>query len=361
MTAIDINSAKLWISLLFSPEVPKKKEKLELKIIGGSILALAGSAAFFSLRGAPILPLACVLTGFAALGISSFKKPSDYSPISIAKNIKSSVEKIKKQTAMRLITTSLVSVAIAVPIFYLLKNLSATPYDNFILSKADPNRIMATEIDNFQSISGLKQINGIAISDIERRARPGVLAHSGFLGASENLKDILQKDWKTVSALGTTHIEIANHLEAIFEKAWPINDHGYGPLIYDVAKLQNNTIGNGSRFQLLNAIRFDTCGYQENLFAKSAVDWFYDCFKKYGFHFKEDWRSNAYILPSDLWLKNIATGESMNIAYGTIDYIRKYGFYQGGEGTNGYRNDPIRLVSILTGNSYRSIANTIGQ
>jgi hypothetical protein len=43
---------------------------------------------------------------------------------------------------------------------------------------------------------------------------------------------------------------------------------------------------------------------------------------------------------------NRETGESIQVAFGVIEYIRRYGFY---EGSVAYRADPIKLVSVLTG------------
>ncbi len=44
-------------------------------------------------------------------------------------------------------------------------------------------------------------------------------SHKGFLSEGEHLKDVLKGDWQTVQALGTTHIELANHIKAIISAA----------------------------------------------------------------------------------------------------------------------------------------------
>ncbi len=44
-------------------------------------------------------------------------------------------------------------------------------------------------------------------------------SHKGFLSEGEHFKDVLKSDWKTVQALGTTHIELANHIKAIIAAA----------------------------------------------------------------------------------------------------------------------------------------------
>jgi hypothetical protein len=43
---------------------------------------------------------------------------------------------------------------------------------------------------------------------------------------------------------------------------------------------------------------------------------------------------------------NLDKGERIDVAYGVVEYIKRYGFY---EGNVPYRVDPIKLVSVLTG------------
>jgi hypothetical protein len=69
-------------------------------------------------------------------------------------------------------------------------------------------------------IRGLKEINGLAIADLEKDMRPGaesnVGSKSGFLGPDEKLLEVLAADNKyVVDDLGLTHQELAKHLHAM--------------------------------------------------------------------------------------------------------------------------------------------------
>ncbi len=86
---------------------------------------------------------------------------------------------------------------------------------------------MTTRLTSLQQIESLTEINGVPIDEIERRARPHIRGQSGdfdfsedgFLGTNDRFKDVLRKDWETVEALGTTHLELSVHLSNIAR--WP--------------------------------------------------------------------------------------------------------------------------------------------
>ena len=65
------------------------------------------------------------------------------------------------------------------------------------------------------AIPDLVKLTGVPIDVIEKRARPGQYAESGFLGPTEKLQDVLKNDNDTVNQLGTTYIELASHLKKI--------------------------------------------------------------------------------------------------------------------------------------------------
>ena len=51
----------------------------------------------------------------------------------------------------------------------------------------------------------------------------------------------------------------------------------------------------------------------------------------------------------DIHITNLLNFKTVKIGEGVIDYIEKYGFYEGGGSQNSYRIDPQKLISILTG------------
>ena len=214
------------------------------------------------------------------------------------------------------------------------------PEDDLLLHHADPNRVMATDIGNYDDIAHLQKINGVAINTLESRARPGAWANSGFLGKKESLLTRLQGDWEIVEALGTTHIELADHLAAIRDLT---GEQFINLIVYDPSKIQNNTISRSSKFQILNAERLCSKGLQADIFCNDTED-------------KCLWRG----WNCELHVSNPKNGEKVKVAYGVINYIRKYGFYEGGGKDNPYRIDPIRLSAVLTGHSYDSIERSLG-
>ena len=238
-------------------------------------------------------------------------------------------------------------IAIAFPIFCL--HYLKSPYHNLPLDKADPNRVMATDIKSIHDISNLKQINGLNISIIEERARPNNWSDIGFIGKEDNLLDILQKDWKTVDALGTTHIELADHLKSIYDKAFRENNKG--SISYDFNTIKGNTINNSSSIKQFDVKIQITQGWQNDIFDPCIDPNFYDCYRT--FKTPINWGT-------DLFLTNPKNKEYIHVTDGVIKYIKKYGFYESGK-ENYYRIDPIRLASVFTGNSYCSIAKAINQ
>ena len=251
---------------------------------------------------------------------------------------------------IEIVTTIALSVAvIAVSIFFL--NRAEDHRNSLLLDKADSDRVMATDIRSFHDIANLKEINGVAISKIESRARPGKWASSGFLSKEDSLLGVLKKDWKTVSALGTTHIELADHLESIWDISFKNfhNSHIHENLInYNFNSVEGNTINKYSGNQEFDIRMGLTHGMQGDIFVNST-----------------DVNEDGSFWPGEAWggdiiLKNKKNKESVHVTKGIIRYIRKYGFYQGGE-NNPYRIDPIRLASVFTGHSFCSVASTIKQ
>lgn len=237
----------------------------------------------------------------------------------------------------------------------------------------------------YEDIDTLQDINGITIAEIEKRARParrgdgkslnnGGISDSGFLGANESFKEVIKADWETVYSMDTTHIELATHIKAIWDK-----EHIHVKAIWDKEYIYENPhyiIYNhslkGYNISYRDTIAFKPCilcfgvtviaaailtpwaliglipttlltilvkkkaqilyvtaeshkGCQENLFLG-----------------KKSWNELIKIT-------NIHNGEAITIGEGVIDYIAEYGFYEGGGDQNKYRVNPKRLVTILTG------------
>ena len=216
---------------------------------------------------------------------------------------------------------------------------------------------MATNIRSYEEIDKLQQLDGVRISEIERRARPGMYAISGFLGSHELLKDVLKKDWQTVRRLGTTHIELANKINAIWEKCSygrtkiilhtstspkPLLERApfkLATLIFLVSAIAivifNNPLGwfgvclavsfallALSKMQILLVSHSAYRGMQEDIFGDKG------------------WNSEISIL-------NLLNLKQIKIAAGAVDYIKKFGFYEGGGDQNPYRVDPARLTVII--------------
>lgn len=241
-------------------------------------------------------------------------------------------------------------VTIAVSVFFLSK--TENPQDSFLLDKADPGRVMATEIKNIYDIPDLKKLNGVEISKIEYRARPGGWASSGFLGREDSLLEVLQKDWKTVDALGTTHIELADHLKSIWDiavKNYENSGKSENLISYNFDKLKINTMNKLDAIQLFKATIGFSCGMQGDIFYNDT---------KFNENEFLGWAGESW--NGDLRLTNPKNNEAILVGEGVINYIRKYGFYEGGE-KNLYRIDPIRLASVFTGHTYCKVANSIKQ
>jgi len=150
----------------------------------------------------------------------------------------------------------------------------------------------------------------------EARARPGKDATSGFLGEDESLQEVLYKDWETVKKLGVTHKELADKLEYIRDN--PSADENL-----DVRTLQ-------------------TRGMQSDISILGSTD--HDKYSALGF---------------ETHITHKKSNEKIVLTTLCIQYIRHYGFYEGGKG-NRYRIDPITLWSFLTGEPIEDIKKRIG-
>lgn len=184
-------------------------------------------------------------------------------------------------------------------------------------------------------LDALTSINGLSIEEIERRARPGRYAASGFIGAQESFKEVLKKDWDTVEKLNVTHAELALHLNNIITIARRAENSAKDPVIeYRTKDLEGNTIFSEAP-QVLEVSLAMTKGYQYDIFGPDEDD-------KREVDTPDNW-SEEYTIT------NKSNGVKVPINSGVLSYIREFGFYEGGGDANKYRVDPVKVMAILTG------------
>lgn len=236
---------------------------------------------------------------------------------------------------------------------------------------------MAINIDSYEKIDQLQHLNNTPIEEIERRARPDVVATTGFLGKTESLKNVLKADWKVVQGLKTTHIELSDKIYEI----WDENEHCESRLYFyrTTPFLKNNsfkplesfsikiaaisaliTIACAIIFSSLTALIGLIIPVALTILAFTKCQILYvtnNCHKG----FQEDifhpklWNGWS----TELKITNLLNGQSVTIGEGVVGYIKRYGFYEGGGDKNRYRVDPIRLVAILTGASPATVRSKV--
>lgn len=250
---------------------------------------------------------------------------------------------------------------------------------------------MAIDIASFEDIDRLTSINGVSIETIEKRARPGQDATSGFLGENESFKEVLKQDWLTVQKLGTTHIELAEHLKCIINVAQK-NSKSKTFIRYDFRNLKNSTLRRteGKNISTDNAKKLENCTLKKTdgcfkrfvmrirLFAYSlfflltfrpslAKQTISQDFKvSHPFNQLTVEKQQHKGIQADLFrqdennefeggwsmqykITNLNNEESILLGAGIPSYIAKYGFYEGGGSKNAYRIDPQKLKKILCG------------
>lgn len=319
-----------------------------LKNIVGSSLILGGISASFTIGAGRFAPLVAAASGLAFLAHSLSSKSNEQRTENLNRR-KLLVQQSRNPS--RLLLAGLAVLVLAIPIYFGARLFGCTPADVLVLKKADPLRKMAAEIANPKVIDSLLEINGNSIEKLESRLR------GQFLGQMESFKEILKEDSKTVEAVGSTHIELADHLEAIWKAiTTQCSPDGLGisnAIFYNPQDLESSTIGKGSQTQLLFACRYDSMGLEPDVFASAD-------FENFGNGIGSDWDNPDY-KKSFVIIKNPLNRESLIFRYNFINHIRKYGFYGGsskGSSTTIERIDPLRIVAILTGQSVDSIKKT---
>lgn len=161
-----------------------------------------------------------------------------------------------------------------------------------------------------ESIAKLTALAGRSIAELEVDMRPGKMSGAGFLGAKENLLDVLVADNQfVVDDRRLTHQQLAVHLLALAGVANWQSDHkeAHEPFLY-----------HGRRFRVkLAAYR----GYQES-------------------PFKDETKTNM-----DATLENLDNEQKLKYSLLVPLMIERYGFYEG-TGTP-YRVEPKHVLKVL--------------
>lgn len=79
-------------------------------------------------------------------------------------------------------------------------------------------------VNSSSLIAKLKEINGVPISELERRMRPGEYSESGFLGKNESLLDVMMRDNDYVLDRNLTHKALARPLGCALYTAKKLSD-----------------------------------------------------------------------------------------------------------------------------------------
>lgn len=206
------------------------------------------------------------------------------------------------------------------------------------------------QMENFQSI------NGIAIEELNGRARPGRYSYSGFIGAEENIKEVMRKDWETVEKLGVTHVEIAAHLTNIISLAEKVKSYGIqlATLEYRTSDLAGNTIPS-TGFQKIKVMLMNTRGLQDDLF-QPTNDGQREVATPKNWNEENSIQSEDYEENKEDVEKS--KGVELYLNSGILSYIHHFGFYEGGGAKNRYRVDPVKVMSLLTGKSVEELKRT---
>lgn len=200
---------------------------------------------------------------------------------------------------------------------------------------------MAADIS---SLDSLTHLNGVPIATIEARAKPGGWSTGGFIGRDETFLGVLQRDWKTISLLGLTHTEMADHLRTIRAGARAFYGEQSGVTSYDYTQFPGMKAlvegMHGASFvhrpQTIRVTVETYGGHQEDIFKTGGRMQL-----NQGVVVDSEWNWCR-----DFVYQNTTTGQKITVPYGLFEYIRRYGFY---EGTTAYRVDPLQLISVITG------------
>jgi hypothetical protein len=240
--------------------------------------------------------------------------------------------------------------------------------------------------------STLEHINGLTVSEIERRARRIVDKRSdelwrvrstdGFLGADQTLRGVLAEDWHTVvTQLRLTHQLLAHHLIAVLRNTELERARlGRGPaatisLVYDTSDMNADCALRCDKPVHLLVSKQLYAGRQFSLFARSvktelearvlddlgdddddeAVD-----DESANVDDMMAWNAEYTIENVALKLRVLIGGTVARdgTARGVPSYIERFGFYEGGD-DNAYRVPPLVLIAVLSGRVHAGLVDEV--
>lgn len=174
-------------------------------------------------------------------------------------------------------------------------------------------------VNSTETIQGLrgKELNGISVSDLEKRMRPRQLSERGFLGNEESLIDILAEDNDWVIAHGLTHQALANVLH-LFSAP---------PLLNELRTDEKEVIYLGQRYGIKSNfwMGFQTSPFESDIYSAPYV--------------------RGGVTNFDVHVKNVTTGQKISFS-GLLPFlIERYGFYEG-KGTS-YRTSPQQIAEMF--------------
>ncbi len=212
----------------------------------------------------------------------------------------------------------------------ILKDFNITP----VTSARDPRTGFIVGGKNAtDAIIGLKEINGLRIANLEKDMRPppanlenvpqaerkefsfGVRSHSGFLGRTENLLEVMAEDNRcVVEKLGLTHQALARPLLVM-------------PALTGVKKDQGELTGRGWRCEVT---------YRGRRFHVDVVA--FNGLQLSPFRDGTETCMNVEV-------KNIGNGKSIEYSLLVPQMIERYGFYEG-KGLR-YRVEPLQILEVF--------------
>jgi len=205
-------------------------------------------------------------------------------------------------------------------------------------------------IRTLDDLESLETINGLSLKEIETRARPiddnttdpqnwKYRSFDGFLGHDEFFKQIIREDFHTLQKLGSNADMMSECLKKIIlivqEKRTQENLGMMTPVTIDFTfeNLGFKTFPT----QKLTVTRQMFSGFQYSLF------WNEDPLEN---ELNTSWNEDFVIENTTNHLKVKVAG---NEQVGLVDYIHRFGFFEGGGVRNEYRIFPELLWTVLTG------------
>ncbi|MBI5066510.1 FHA domain-containing protein [Candidatus Woesearchaeota archaeon] len=162
-----------------------------------------------------------------------------------------------------------------------------------------------------------------AIEFVEEEMRPGRLSESGFLGPTESLRDVIEKDAETLKRRGITHKQIGDRLNSLMGQALE-----YWELLSDSKGYDAEVISQKKGMLIDGFLRVSAKPFH----GSQTTPFLSDQRRKIPAH-------------HDFTVENIRTGEKITFSQLMSYLVGEYGFFEGKEVQ--YRLDPESIIRIL--------------